>query len=207
MKMLNNEKGSLALFVSIAMIFFMSFLLVLFLSTTNEQKTQLAVTARIKETYEQDLDNIDNIYNSFVGDDYIPIYTKEQLKKVGSGEKVYVSQEGKYYYFNLNSSYILKNNIELNKFTVDEEGKIIFDANAEQWVPIGTSDNAFTGNFNGNGYQISGLYINSNSNNQGLFGVVQSGTIENLTVSGNIDENDEEDEKDKTSDEMKEQDY
>lgn len=185
MKNIKNERGSLALFVTIAMLFFMAFLLALFLSTTNEQKTQLAVTARIKETYEQDLDNIEEIYNNFVGtEEYIPIYTAEQLKKVGTGESVYISEVGKYYTFNLNSKYILKNNIELNlnKYTVANDGTITFSSDAEQWTPIGTSANPFTGTFDGNGYKISGLYINNTSlSDQGLFGY-NNGTIQNTIV-------------------------
>lgn len=183
MKNIKSEKGSLALFVTIAMLFFMAFLLALFLSTTNEQKTQLAVTARIKETYEQDLDNVNEIYNSFVGtEEYIPIYTSEQLKKVGTEKSVYVAEVGKYYTFNLDSNYILKNNIELNKYTVAEDGTITFTSNAEQWTPIGTSEKSFTGIFDGNGYKISGLYINDASlGYQGLFGY-NNGTIQNITM-------------------------
>lgn len=188
MKNIKNEKGSLALFVTIAMLFFMAFLLALFFSTANEQKTQLAVTARIKEIYEKDVNNIDEIYDTFVGkDENIPIYNSEQLKKVGTGESIYISEVGKYYTFNLNSKYILKNNIELNrnKYTVAEDGTITFSSDAEQWTPIGTSANPFTGTFDGNGYQISGLYINNSNDYQGLI-KTNNGTIENLTVLGNI---------------------
>lgn len=188
MKNMKNEKGSLALFVTIAMLFFMAFLLALFLSTTNEQKTQLAVTARIKEIYEKDVNNIEEIYNTFIGtEEYIPIYTAEQLKKVGTGESVYISEIGKYYTFNLDSKYILKNNIELNKnkYTIAEDEKITFSSDAEQWTAIGTSANPFTGVFDGDKYKISGLYINNTLDNQGLFGF-NSGIIENLMVLGNI---------------------
>ena len=184
MKNIKNEKGSLALFVTIAMLFFMAFLLALFLSTTNEQKTQLAVTARIKEIYEKDVNNIEEIYNTFIGtEEYIPIYTAEQLKKVGTGESVYISEIGKYYTFNLDSKYILKNNIELNKnkYTITEDGKITFSSDAEQWTSIGTSANPFTGVFDGDKYKISGLYINNNADNRGLF-ANSSGSIKNLTL-------------------------
>ena len=59
------------------------------------------------------------------------------------------------------------------------------------WNPIGTSEeNAYTGNFNGNGHKIENLYINttySGADNQGLFGFVGTGgTVQNLTVSGNV---------------------
>lgn len=54
----------------------------------------------------------------------------------------------------------------------------------EKWVPIGNSETRyFCGNFDGNGYSISGLYADDNSENtfQALFGFF-SGTISNLTI-------------------------
>jgi len=59
------------------------------------------------------------------------------------------------------------------------------------WVPIGTKDNPFSGNFSGGGHVISNLHINNKTaDNQGLFGVVDGGRITSLTledpqVSGN----------------------
>ncbi|MDL2301650.1 hypothetical protein LJC58_04755, partial [Lachnospiraceae bacterium OttesenSCG-928-D06] len=55
------------------------------------------------------------------------------------------------------------------------------------WVPIG-KDNShiFKGTFNGSGHKISGLYINSSSTYQGLFGFASGGTIKNLGVTGSI---------------------
>jgi hypothetical protein len=40
------------------------------------------------------------------------------------------------------------------------------------WAPIGDSDTPFTGEFDGNGYQISNLTIDSNAVDIGLFGVI-----------------------------------
>ena len=54
------------------------------------------------------------------------------------------------------------------------------------WIPIGTAGNPFTGNFNGNGYSISGVTINVSSYTDrtvGFFGDVAGGTVENLTLS------------------------
>ena len=64
------------------------------------------------------------------------------------------------------------------------------------WTPIGNGINtsangfqgtAFTGTFDGDNHKITGLYINSNSNYQGLFGYVgKGGTIQNLGVDGSV---------------------
>ncbi len=52
------------------------------------------------------------------------------------------------------------------------------------WTPIGTSGDLFTGNFNGNVHSISGLYINTTANYQGLFGYISGVSIvKNLTIS------------------------
>lgn len=52
------------------------------------------------------------------------------------------------------------------------------------WEPI----NGFDGTFYGNGYEISNLYINSNNENQGLFGLInENGKIDGISiVSGEI---------------------
>lgn len=55
------------------------------------------------------------------------------------------------------------------------------------WTPIGSSYPSFTGTFDGGGHTISGLYIDGNSSNRGLFGYVGSGgTVKNLNVSGSV---------------------
>jgi len=50
------------------------------------------------------------------------------------------------------------------------------------WMPIGTRQNPFRGTFNGNGFAIRGLYINGLFADIGFFGVVNGGTIENVTI-------------------------
>ena len=58
----------------------------------------------------------------------------------------------------------------------------------EDWEPIGTSAHPFCGYIygDGDGKTISGLSITASEGYKGLFGYVQSGTIENLTVKGNL---------------------
>lgn len=74
---------------------------------------------------------------------------------------------------NLSGSYLLMN--DLNSTTAGYGGN---------WQPIGTSDNPFTGTFDGQYYQIKDLIINRPAeNNVGLFGC-SSGTIKNVPVMG-----------------------
>lgn len=71
---------------------------------------------------------------------------------------------------------ILKDNIVLN---CNENN---------QWIPIGSESNRYTGTFDGNGHTISGIYINTSENYQGLFGCIGdinksgTGTVKNLGI-------------------------
>ena len=52
------------------------------------------------------------------------------------------------------------------------------------WTPIGPgTSNPFQGSFDGQGHVISGMYISSNTQNMGLFGVVKNCTIKDMTLS------------------------
>ena len=78
---------------------------------------------------------------------------------------------------------LLGANIELNpdKWVIDNNN-VVFNENAIQWNPIGGEDKSFEGNFNGDNYIISGIYIdNVTENNRALFGK-NNGVIENLIV-------------------------
>ena len=52
------------------------------------------------------------------------------------------------------------------------------------YTPVGNgNNNQFCGNFDGKGYAISGININNTLDNQAVFGCVNGGTIQNLTLS------------------------
>lgn len=78
----------------------------------------------------------------------------------------------------------MTSNITFNNSVLNSKGLLNSRNNDfEEWTPIGNSSrNSFCGFFDGNGYSISGLYINRGSDdNQGLFGFL-SGEVKNLTV-------------------------
>lgn len=84
------------------------------------------------------------------------IYTVADLKKVAD---------------NLDGTYYLMKDLNLG---------------SEPWTPIGTEKNPFKGKFYGNGHTISNLYINGNKDDQGVFGYVSQGLIQELEVTGNV---------------------
>lgn len=66
---------------------------------------------------------------------------------------------------------ILKNDIVLN---CNENN---------QWTPIGSESNRYTGTFDGNGKTVSGIYINTSEDYQGLFGYIGiGGTVKDLGI-------------------------
>ncbi len=75
---------------------------------------------------------------------------------------------------------------------LDIKGKLMGNIDLEgdednQWTAIGIYASKFTGTFDGNSYKISGLYINKDSNYQGLFGCLGNGAIiQNLGVAGTV---------------------
>ncbi len=72
----------------------------------------------------------------------IPIYTKEQLEKVGSGDKLTI--EGTEYTLTKTNNYRLMNDIDISK---------------EEWKPLPSIE----GIFDGNGHKITGLKITDSS--------------------------------------------
>lgn len=74
---------------------------------------------------------------------------------------------------------ILMSDIDLNPgITFNEDGTHT-GGTPEQWIPIGSDGNSYSGTFYGNGKAISGLYINNDKDYQGLF-AENKGTIQDL---------------------------
>lgn len=116
---------------------------------------------------------------------------KDPYKISSASELAYLAKivnEGEYapsYYENF-KYFELTNDIYLNDtelFKVDENIDFAGDtSNINAWTPIGNEKYNFKGHFNGNGYSIKGLYINSNIKYAGLFGKTGAGTIQNIRL-------------------------
>ena len=114
-------------------------------------------------------------------------------------EGIELTSDGTY---NIVSAAGVKSLAELVNAGENFEGKTIVltaDANlgGEEWMPIGNgtrnsagyTGNAFKGTFDGNGKTISGLKISERSGKAaaGLFGVLDGGTVKNVTLNVDID--------------------
>ncbi len=103
-----------------------------------------------------------------------------------------ISNAGQLYWFaqqvNSGSTAIngeLTADIVVNENVLTADGSLNGDgSNFRAWTPIGTEDNAYTGEFRGGGHTVSGLYFNDRTvYHVGLFGYVGSGgTVQNVGV-------------------------
>ena len=111
----------------------------------------------------------------------LKISTADELKSFRDDVNSGNSYEGWYIY--------LANNIMLD---INEEWEPIGLYPMENSSPTDETNTPFSGIFDGKGYEINGIYINSTDKVQGLFGLVNNGTIknigigENCTITGNI---------------------
>ena len=106
-------------------------------------------------------------------------------------EKYEISNAGQLYWFaeQVNSGNASVNAVLTTDIVVNEGNLATYDGTSPNtwmtWTPIGNgaSRRVYSGTFDGQGHTISGLYVNSNDNYIGLFGVVMSGSnIKNIGV-------------------------
>lgn len=84
------------------------------------------------------------------------------------------------------AEYVSDGNAGSNAKLIDDiDLSDICSQTTEGWIPIGSESEPYTGTFDGQGYSISGLYINCSLNYCGLFGSLE-GTVKNLSVEGEI---------------------
>ena len=105
------------------------------------------------------------------------ITTKKHLESLAAINYYSINLNG--VYFKLNNDIVLDNAAGFQNWANNNP--------SNSWTPIGDSSNYFNGAFNGGGFVISGVFINSTSSYRGLFGYIgSSGAISNLGVVANI---------------------
>lgn len=132
---------------------------------------------------------VDNSWNNVKGNG--TANNPYQIKKASQlAWLAYSSQSNSY----VNTYFVLKNDIVLNEYYIKgiqndienfvENGEIgILNPDVNQWLPIGNENYPFAGHFDGEGHVISGIYIATDKNYQGLFGVcAETSSIENVNI-------------------------
>ena len=77
----------------------------------------------------------------------------------------------------------------INDGTAETQDAVLttnIDLGNQEWTPIGNDTKQYTGTFDGAGHSVENLCITTGAKYLGLFGYVNNGTIQNLTVDGNI---------------------
>ena len=93
---------------------------------------------------------------SIKGTAYYLVQNEAQLRAIGTGK------------YGMEQNYMQQADIELS---------------SDEWTPIGTWENPFTGTFTGNGFEIKGLTMTDpNATIIGLFGVAKNAHIYNVTL-------------------------
>lgn len=179
-----SQKGAITLIVLVTMLFLTAFLMSMYIGIANKAGTSAETTKQIAEKY-NNLEEANAIYDSyFANSDVIPIYTREHLEKIGSGEQIGIN--GKIYTFSKNGYYTLQNDLDLGGY-YDETTKTWTASTEEEWLPLPLTDSTgnqykFTGTLDGLGNTITGMYINKPTvTNLGLFGTLD-GTVKNLRI-------------------------
>ena len=67
-KFLKNEKGSITLFVVVSILFFLIVVFSMFMTSSNKSRIQTSEIDKIKEEYQESVQNIDQIYQDAVND-------------------------------------------------------------------------------------------------------------------------------------------
>ena len=111
------------------------------------------------------------------------VITEENMIAIGSADELKAfrddvnsgnTYEGKYVY--------LTSNITLN---INEEWEPIGLYPMENSTPDAETNKPFSGIFDGKGYEVNGMYINTTDKAQGLFGLIIGGKILNLGIGEN----------------------
>ena len=134
---MKREKGAILLYVTIVCLFLLIVGITAYIGGSNKQAAQIAQLKQIEESFQTNELQEEDLYKQYEGGDIVPVYTPEQFKKVGSGEEVYVAEEGKIYTFSTDKTYMFYGIAEDLTFKLKEEiKKQIGNKNQEPCAPV-----------------------------------------------------------------------
>lgn len=110
---MRKERGAITIITLVTILFMISFLISTFVIIANRRQAQTEIKRETQDIYESDVDNKEQIYNSYFAssDETIPISTPEQLLKIATDG--YIVSDGKIYKCLKDADYQLGNDIEL----------------------------------------------------------------------------------------------
>lgn len=87
---IKDEKGAITLVVLISLLFFVTFLTTTYIMLSNKAQTQIEVTRQIKNKY--NTESPEEAYQTFLGNEIIPIYNAEQLLNIGKDKNIPINE-------------------------------------------------------------------------------------------------------------------
>ena len=131
---MKKERGSVTILALTTILFIIAFTLSSFVIIANRKQAQAEIKKETQKIYESDVDNAEQIYQSYFANENetIPIYTPEQLFSIGTGKKIIINN--KIYTLSSSANYKLMN--DLNFKTIDYEGQI--PTETVSWIEIET---------------------------------------------------------------------
>lgn len=171
MKKLESQKGAITIITLVSILFMVSFLISSYILVANKSREQQEMVEETRKIYESK-STMEEIYNSYLSnEEIIPIYTIEQLLKIGSDETIQIEQaNGKLYQFTNQATYVLMNDL-------DYTGELLISE-------------SFTGNLEDNGHAITLINgsgetcICNNSNN--FNGILVNIYTDESNIGGNL---------------------
>ena len=147
---MRKQRGSITIITLVTVLFMLAFLISTFMIVTNRRQAQAQKATEMKQIYEENLDNIEEIYEGYFADEteIIPIYTAEQLLRIATNK--YIFADNKIFYCSANANYSLKNDIEFKVEDYIEKYPEAFNEETGRWINI--SEQVDNGNLIGDFY-------------------------------------------------------
>ena len=140
----------------------------------------------------------EQVWGQAIGTDEYPVLGGEKVLQIGNGYVNELKQDGDFYLISTADELRLFASM-VNGGQTSINGKLTADillndisnweswnestAPANTWTPIGSITYRFSGTLDGDGHSVSGIYINSEADYQGLVGFLDNGgTLQNVGV-------------------------
>ena len=114
-----SEKGSITIFVLVALLFYIGFLLLLYTSNINKIQTISEKLGSVKEIYEKNVDKVGEVYNKRIADDITLVYDEEELTTaLASRTPLYIKLGDNITCTNFININNVSHQLDLNNFTI-----------------------------------------------------------------------------------------
>lgn len=154
---MRKDRGAITIITLTTILFMLAFLISTFTIIANRRQAQAEIKQQTKEIYEGNVENIDQIYDEYFGEEgeSIPIDTADDLFKVATGG--YIFDNNKIYKCTADGKYQLQNDISFSVADYLSKYPNAFKLTATRWINIAEQiDNGtLTGTFDYKGHTIT----------------------------------------------------